>query len=53
MVTRLFGGLAVADDDLVHPEVDILDSQAAAFEEEDVPANPPDVGLLGAAAAVA
>ena len=27
------GALAVADDDLVHPEVEILDSQAAAFEE--------------------
>jgi len=29
----VLGALGVADDDLVHPEVEVLDSQAAAFEQ--------------------
>ncbi len=29
----ILGVLAVPDDDLVHNEVDVLDSQAAAFEQ--------------------
>jgi hypothetical protein len=29
----VFGALGVADDDLIHREVDVLDSQAAAFEQ--------------------